>query len=473
MDTIAVGLIALLAFIARLRRLGSPGGIFFDEFYAVEACRFVQEPASLCGPAIERGLSHPPLGKWLIAFGIQVFGFTPKGWRIAAVGAGVLSVVVLFMLGRKLLGSTMAATLAAGLLAIDPLHFVFSRMAMLDIFVTLFVLVAVLFVVYDRDRPRAPPSQWDPQPKWMARYRWRIAAGVAIGAAGASKWSGWFILPALLVLTVTWEIGVRRSDGQGEAVRRMLREEGPSLTLSYLLIPLVVYAATFVARVDGSLLALPWSEGSWLRSVWEQQQTMFRSLVALEGAHPYSSTGWSWPLLKRPVSLYFVETPDGRYAEILAVGNPIVWWPGLLALVYVAIRWLRARSGRAADSIIVVSFIGTYVPWLVGSPGREQYFLYYFLPSVPFLILALASVCRDFWTRLGGKVGVAILTAAAVAFFMFSYPILIATPLSYDSWETRILFRDCDGLLVADGSEAGMLRPTNVPGPPPDGWCWV
>src|SRR6476646_4600370 len=164
-----LAVLALAAFV-RLDALGRPSTFVADEgFYARDACVYAGKPAHVCGVSAEQTPEHPPLGKWLIALGIRVFGFDPSGWRTASALAGIATVGLLFWLGLRLLRSTMAATLAAGLLAVEPL----------DVVVTMCGVSAVLFCVRDRDAASArllPP--------------WRLAAGAAAGAAGASKWSG-------------------------------------------------------------------------------------------------------------------------------------------------------------------------------------------------------------------------------------------------------------------------------------------
>src|SRR4029453_11637057 len=118
-----------------------PARVFFDGgYYAIQACEYIFGNGPPCHA--EAGLPltgvHPPLGTWLIAGGIKIFGFRSGGWRVASLAAGTLTVVLVFLLARRVLRSTLAATVASGALAFDALHFIHSRIAMLDVFVTFF-----------------------------------------------------------------------------------------------------------------------------------------------------------------------------------------------------------------------------------------------------------------------------------------------------------------------------------------------
>ena len=154
--TIAVG---LLAGLLRLVRLDIPAGRIFDEIYYVcdaqNLLRFGVEVATAgstdadpggqarCEPTGAAGfIVHPPLGKWAIALGIRAFGTGEFGWRIAAAVAGTLMVVMLVRVTRRMTGSTVLACLAGLLLSLDGLHFVQSRVGMLDIFVAMWILAA-------------------------------------------------------------------------------------------------------------------------------------------------------------------------------------------------------------------------------------------------------------------------------------------------------------------------------------------
>jgi dolichyl-phosphate-mannose-protein mannosyltransferase len=460
-DTVAVLAVTAGAGLIRLIDLTRPAGFVFDEFYAADGCWFVYGSESLCLTDQEVSVVHPPLGKWLIGLGIRLFGFSPGGWRIASALAGTLTVAALYVLARRLFASTFAAVVAASLLAVDFLHLVLSRTAMLDVFVTGFVVLAFLFVVLDRDAATEGSAR---RSGWGLTRPWRLAAGLAAGAAAASKWSGWPFLAAVLVLTTVWEINVRRQDGEGRAVARTLLEEGPSIVVALVVAPVLVYVISYTGRLDGSFLAWPWSEGSWVSAFLDRQLFMLDFHVGLEGQHPYASPAWSWLLLKRPVLLYFDDS-GGRYQEILAMGNPLFWWASVPALVYVAAG--RSPAIRMTRGVVLGGFAAGYAPWLLLAGAREQTFLYLMLPAVPFMCLALGSVVQ---TLRRSRVGLAALTAfaaATVSVFVFYHPLLTGDPLSYRSWRQRILFTWCGE------QEAAQLRPQTEPGPPPAGWCWV
>ncbi len=422
---------------------------------------------STCRPGDELSPSHPPLGKWLIGVSIRIFGYRPGGWRIASLVAGILTVALLYLLARKLLGSTTGASVAAGLLAIDFLHLVHFWTAMFDVFVLLFVVAAFLCSVYDRERlvGAGPPGAGSRARRLLDR-RWRFVAGIAMGAAVASKWSGLPFVPALIALTVFWEIARRRARGTDAPIREALREEAPSVLLALLVVPATIYVASYIGVADGRMLALPWSKGSWVRAVVDRQIWMLHFQSRLGHAlHPYASPAWSWPLVKRPTAFYFAVV-GGRYEEVLAVGSPLVWGAGLVALVRVGVQWVRGRTDAWPEGVILMGAIASWAPWLALSPTRRYMFLFYFLPTVPFLCLALAWVSVRLWRRRVGWSMVAGFALASVALFAFFYPILTGMPTSPRAWKARILFTDCriQKTVLAEGIPRGA---------PPQGWCWM
>ncbi len=480
--------VTLGAGMVRVAGLATPAGLVFDEiFYARNACRFVIDTAQ-CGIDDLVSGAHPPLGNWLIGVGIRLFGYDAFGWRIAAAVAGTLGVALLYLLVRRLLAghgtgsaATVGATVASALLAVDFLHVVQSRVAMLDVFVTLFVIVTVLFAVLDGARQRGARGEDSGAPAWLRRVTlgrpWRMATGLSLGAAAATKWSGGYVALGLVALVVAWEMAASVDTGAqgprpgwrtrlGAALRRELF---PSLVLLGL-VPLLVYLASYIGRVDGQLLALPWREGSVWRGIAEHQLAMLRFHVGLGGDHPYESAAWSWLFLKRPVA-YFFEADGSTYREILALGNPLTWWTGAAALVAVGVRWVRSGAGAARpEAVLVAAALATYLPWLILSGSRSQVFIWYLLPTLPFLFAALGLVAARAWASLGGRVATGIAAVTVAISFAFFFPVLTGSPLTPDGWRSRIWFTDCE----RPGAPTLEL-PDDVinSGPPPVGWCWI
>lgn len=469
-------LVTLGAAVLRLVSLGRPVEFVFDEiFYARDACWYVIGSQDVCGISDLVSRAHPPLGKWLIGSGIAAFGFNPVGWRIAAAVAGIISVALTYLLGWRLLRGVVAPTAASvgaavgsGLLAIDLLHLVHSRIAMLDVFITLFVIGAVTAITLDRDRWRdvADPSRW----RRLALGRpWRLVAGICLGAAAATKWSGAYVAPAVIGLVVAWEIADRRrrepdAGWRAWSIGAARKEALPTLVLLGL-VPVLTYLASYTGRMPGELLAMPWDPASVWHGIWEHQRAMLDFHTQLGGDHPYQSPPWSWPLLKRPVAYWFSDE-GGTYRHILAMGNPLAWWPAIVALVGLAVAWWRAgwRALRP-EPVIVGAALSTYLPWLVLSGDRSQTFIWYLLPTVPFLCLALGCVAARAWGSVRWRIAGAVYGALVVAGFAFWLPVATALPLSPDAWHLRMLFTDCAGQALPDD--------TTSSGAPPPGWCWI
>ena len=481
LDSVALAVVGLVAAALRLVSLGRPAELVFDEiFYAQDACWYVAGTEAVCGISDLVSRAHPPLGKWLIGSGILAFGYEPFGWRVAVAVAGIVTVLLVYLLAWRLLrrtvgGSalTVGATSAAALLAIDFLHLVQSRIAMLDALIVLFVVGAVTAVVLDRDRdPTEERGRW-----WMRATLgrpWLLVAGVCIGAAAAVKWSGAYVAPAVIGLVVAWAIGRQlRADREGgwraATGRAMRREALPALVL-LALVPVAVYAASYAGRMPGAFIGLPWEPGTVWRGIWDHQRAMLDFHTTLGGDHPYQSPPWSWPLLMRPVAYWFGEE-SGAYREILAMGNPLTWWAGIVALSALVVTWWRAGwSVLRPEPVILAAAIATYLPWLVLSGSRSQTFLWYLLPTVPFVCVALGCFAAWGWRTVAGRVGAAVFGVLAIASFAIYVPLLTALPLEPDGWRARMVFRDCE----RPGAPTLELPDDEISsGPPPGGWCWI
>lgn len=464
-----------------------PADIFDEVYYACDAYNLVQhgvEKATTAGapfctstdaPAF---VVHPPLGKWFIGIGEKVFGFDTFGWRFAAAVFGTLTVLLVVRLGRRMTGSTLLGGLAGLLLALDGLHFVQSRVAMLDVFVVFWVVAVFAALVVDRDQLRAGLASSTVEELQrggrLGRRPWRLVAGVCAGAAVATKWSAVFPLALAVLLSLVWEASARRSAGVARPRRVTARRTAAGFGLAFVLLPMVVYLGSWTgwfATDDGwsrnwadqrgvsvpyapdvLLTALPWDDD--LRSLWHYHWEMYHFHATLEAAHPYQSHPLSWPFLGRPVSYYYPPgVTEGRYGcevdscsrEVLAIGTPALWWAMVPVCLGLAARWVARRDWRAAALLAMTSV--SILAWIPSDLKDRTMFLFYALPSIPFLCLGIALLAG--WligppgarrrTTMSAAVGV--YTSLVLVNFAYLYPVLAAVTIPYGEWYDRMWFR--------------------------------
>ncbi len=442
-------LITALAAWLRLSQLDQPHDLTFDEtYYVKDAFTLLQsgyerqwpdegadeqflagEPHPLGEPSY---VVHPPLGKWLIGLGMLVFGTdNGLGWRFASALAGTLSVPLVYLVGRRLLGSAALASVAALLTAVDGHHLVMSRTALLDIFLMLFVLAAFYALLRDREDgrrrlaaalshagspgrsartgragrpPSEPPFLYGP---WLLWRPWRLGAGLLLGAAVGVKWSALAFVAVFGLLTVLWDVAARRAAGVRHWMAAGLLREGIPAFLT--LVPAA--AAAYLASWSGWLAApggydRQWAaehpEQAWplvpdaVRSLFEYHRSAFEFHGGLDSDHSWESGPETWLLAGRPVLFHF-ETVEGGQGScawesctyaITDLPNPVLWWSAALALLVVLFSWAGRRDWRAGA--VLAGVAAGFVPWWF-FPDRTMFF-FYTIAFHPFLMLAVSYV---------------------------------------------------------------------------------
>jgi dolichyl-phosphate-mannose--protein O-mannosyl transferase len=264
---------------------------------------------------------------------------------------------------------------------------------------------------------------------------WRLAAGVAFGAAFATKWSGLYALLGAVVLSLFWETSRRRLARVPRPVWRAIQQEALGLVIAFLIVPVAVYLASYIGYFI--------ERGADFGAFWQRQKAMFDFHSGLKAVndqglktHPYESTPWSWILMLRPVSYYY-RSPG---AEVLGMGNPLVVWSGLATIPYLAYAWRKRLDWRAG--FILVAIVSQYLVWFPFW-DRVQFF-FYMTPITPFFVLAAVYALKhlsEYRGRAGSYPLVPVVTgvvALSVAFFAFFYPVLTGWHLSYDAWHARM-----------------------------------
>ncbi|MGC5365442.1 dolichyl-phosphate-mannose--protein mannosyltransferase [Streptomyces sp. DT24] len=501
-------LVTLIAGLLRFWKLGSPKAVIFDEtYYAKDSWALTEQgyegawpkdidssiladPSRVPVPTDPGYVVHPPVGKWIIGAGEQIFGFTPFGWRFMVALLGTLSVLMLCRIGRRLFRSTFLGCLAGTLLAVDGLHFVMSRTALLDLVLMFFVLAAFGCLLIDRDRSRARlaaalpvdeegvlrPDVRVAETLRLGWRPWRIAAGVTLGLAFATKWNGLYILVGFGLMTVLWDVGARRTAGAVQPYKAVLKRDLLPAFVSTVPVTIATYLVSWTgwivtdkgyfrdwAEKDGKGGHWTWLP-DWLRSLWHYENQVYDFHVNLTSGHTYQSNPWSWIVLGRPVSYFYEEqngcttSATGKCArEVLALGTPLLWWASCFALVYVLWRWLLRRDWRAGA--IACGVAAGWLPWFLYQ--ERTIFLFYAVVFVPFLCLAVTMMIGAMLgpgaatltarrlspppadptgerRRTWGAVAAGVLVLLIVWNFIYFWPIYTGTPIPDGSWRDRM-----------------------------------
>lgn len=229
------------------------------------------------------------------------------------------------------------------------------------------------------------------------------------------KWSALYTLIGFAALALAWDVGARRTGGARMPVRGALRRDLPAWSGCYILLPIVTFLATWMGWfiTDGGYNRHRYGDGflaAW-HGWWDYQQAILDFHRQLATPHVAQSTPLSWLVLGRPMvydykNLKFGEqgcrAAGGCTREVLALGNPAVWWVGTAALVTMLALWVSRRGWRAA--------------------------------------LALGPRVASDTRRLAGALSVGVYLIAVVLMFAYFYPILAAQMIPLDAWRARMWF---------------------------------
>ncbi|MBR0787455.1 phospholipid carrier-dependent glycosyltransferase [Bradyrhizobium manausense] len=394
---VAIFLVAHLAF---LIGLVTPEKFVFDEVHYVPAAR--QMLGSTASQTMLNPM-HPPLAKELIAASIAAFGDNAFGWRYPAALFGALAIVAIYLCGLALFGLQGPAIAAALIAAFNQMLYVQARIAMLDIFALGFGLLAIAAFMHGfrRERPQALFA----------------LAGALFGLAAACKWSGLFPLGVCIVIVAVIRLmqGWHTLFADAKPADWYRPDLWPGFrahhaVLCFVLLPVVTYVPAFVPLYGVSLPDL-----------LEAQRRIFAdNTTAAIAGHTYMSSWPSWPLLARPVWYLFDRTTDDNVAAIVFLGNPLVLWPALFALLMVLRDFIVARRWDAF--LIAAFYFGPWFAWAL--LPRTLGFIYYYLPAATAASLALVYVLRRegvprwlLWGYVGiAAIGFAVMLPISAAF---------------------------------------------------------
>ncbi len=395
--------------------------------------------------------SHPPLGKVIMSWFVGIFGMTPFGWRFAGALAGILMLPAIYVLGKQLTKRTDMAFVAMTLMSLDCMHFTQTRIATIDSFPVLFIILSYLFMArfMQRDIVLQPIKKVLPD---------LALSGFFMGCSVASKWIGAYAGVGLAVLYFWTCVRHLRFANQAQ----ILIGEGKGTTelekrahgawkrvlylclwcvLFFVVIPLGIYLLSYVPYFAYAHIE---DLGDFLQRVWTANfgetygMLDYHSEPGRGMDHPFYSPWYEWPLIIRPMYYAMGQfAPEGYDFSIFCFGNPAVWLVGLVGLAFTLWQWSRKHMYTLADqtqwihlqgtswdiapAFVLIGFLAQFLPWVLVPRGT---YIYHYFASVPFLILSVMLLfhwLRMHWPRTCRILLIAYLVTCLL-FFVAYYP---------------------------------------------------
>ena len=373
--------------------------------------------------------THPPLGKDIIAFGIKLFGMTPFGWRVMGVLFGIFMVPLIYLLGKKMFKKTLFAGSVATLFAFDFMHYAQTRISTIDSYSVFFIIAMYLFMYwYFTMNFNVTPFKKTLVPLALC--------GIMFGIGAACKWTSIYAGLGLFILFVISFVkrymeykyalknpnvefeGVKCSEiskeYRGRAIKTILW-----CVLFFIIIPALIYMGSYFLFVQ--------CEGQQFSTIFKNQKDMFDYHSKLTATHSYSSQWWQWIVMSKPL-VFTRETlaaMNNMTSSITTMGNPMVWWGGIVAMAFVVYYTIRDRDKTGL--FIIIGYVSQILPQMGLS---RVLFIYHYFACVPFLVLAIVYIMKKLYDKdKRWRYGIYGYLALSVFMFCMFYPVITGTPV--------------------------------------------
>ena len=193
----------------------------------------------------------------------------------------------------------------------------------------------------------------------------------------------------------------------------------------FIVVPLLIYYFSYFwqLRVSGDFS---------ISRVVNLQKSIFDYHAGLGGdTHAFRSEWYEWPVIAWPMWYYSgtAYMPAGMISSISCMGNPAVFWFGLAAILYVAVRCAWEKRASRAFLLVLIGFLSQYLPWVL---VPRSTFIYHYFASVPFIIMASVLLLNRLRRRSrdGFIAASIVLCAVALLLFIAFYPLESGMPVS-------------------------------------------
>lgn len=405
-----------IALLFLLPGLDIVGELVFDETHYVPAAK------SLLSLTENRNPEHPLFAKEMIAAGLFLFGDNAYGWRLPGVMMSAFGLAASFEIALRTFSSVKLASLTVVLLFTSISFVVQARTAMLDTYTyPLLAISCALLMISAAPRRRFTTSTL-----------LLILSGVCLGLATGAKW----IAGIYAILALVFMIGQRiyRAFHDGRPVMHAFLGRGFSSWPKFSLITagllfglpsLIAYIATYLPT-----LYLQRDPLNGIGGIIEFHLRMIELQTMPLAANSYESDWWSWPLLLKPIWYHFEATEGGGNRAIFYVGNPVIYWGGLIALLVCLVEGLRRKA--AVPFRIGLAFLASWLTFAV--LPKQIGFLFYYHGSAMIMCFVVAAAISLvpagrvrtglYWTTL----------VASTAVFAYFVPVIYALEMVEDQW---------------------------------------
>lgn len=388
----------------RIYRITEPPDYYFDEVYhAVTAKGYADNNPDAYDPFApppKEGTAydwlHPPLAKLIQAGSIKIFGDVPLGWRLPSVIFGTGIIPATFVLANILFGPTVAV-FASSVIAFENLTFVMSRITMNDVFVTFFILMSFIFAhLYIQE----------------SKNKYILWTSIFLGLAVASKWTGAYAIAVIGLYILFQKLKSKILD-----IKLLL----------LLLFPSFIYLVSY-----GQF----WLQGHSIRQFIDLHKQIWWYQNRRDLEHSYGTTPlycvpkglagpktWCpWVLNSRGVYFSYEEYGD-KAGYIYALGNPLIFWVGIIGVSFLIGKYLEEKK---KEYLLVLG--GYFIFWLPWILSPRILFLYHYLPSIPFLSIALGVILTSIYSSRFKFLAILVALIFAITFFYF-FPISTGLPI--------------------------------------------
>lgn len=375
--------------------------------------------------------THPPLGKIIISIGIRIFGMNPYGWRFMSAVFGTLMVPLIYLFAKKLFQRTLFASLTTMLYVFDFMPINLSRIATIDIFVAFFIVLSYYFMYHYYTLARNGASL-------KSSLLPLGLCGFSMGLAIATKWTGIYAGGGLGILFFMSMLRRYEMSLTTPSRSSLTTDTTPFSSyfiktcgfciITFIVIPCIIYVLSYIPFVPETECPHLWNKAI------ENSKLMLSYHSATIFDHPYSSRWYEWLIIKRPLLDSLQTLSDSQNtSRVTCMGNPIIWWTGLLALITLLYDWLKHDDSKAG--FLCIGYSAQLLPWLF---IIRTTFIYHYFASSLFLIMSLGYFLQKHIAKKH-KVFVIIFFLTVITVFITFYPAITGLP-SNRQWRWDTLF---------------------------------